>query len=142
MRTPHKETEAARGVDVVCWQTNHFWPWAGAEGKHALFPGGWKDKVLGSDVGIVAVLGVLGYWAYSVGSAWPVLALYGAPYLVRPYSACHTCKQTTTCVCSGHARSLFPSKAHLHLDHTPALTRKHPPSGSGRSTRIVRRFRL
>lgn len=63
-------------------KTNHFWPWAGAEGKHALFPGGWKDKVLGSDVGIVAVLGILGYWAYSVGSVWPVLALYGAPYLV------------------------------------------------------------
>lgn len=26
-------------------KTNHFWPFAGATGRHALFPGGWKDKV-------------------------------------------------------------------------------------------------
>jgi hypothetical protein len=98
----------------VRWQTNHFWPWAGAEGKHALFPGGWKDKVLGSDVGIVAFLGLLGYWAYSVGSAWPVLALYGAPYLVRPYTRYST---------FSHCLLL----THTHLYHTPAplITRRH-----------------
>jgi len=63
-------------------QTNHFWPYAGATGKHALFPGKWTEKALWSDVGILAVLGGLGYWAYAVGSIWPVVALYVGPYLV------------------------------------------------------------
>ena len=63
-------------------QTNHFWPYSGAEGRHALFPGKWASKVLLSDIGIVAVLAALGAWAFSAGSLWPVLALYVAPLLV------------------------------------------------------------
>jgi len=64
-------------------KTNHFWPWAGADGKHALFPGQiYKDKVLWSDVGIVGFLGALAYWAYSAGSVVPVALVYGMPYLV------------------------------------------------------------
>ena len=62
--------------------TNHFWPWAGEQGRHSLFPGGWKKKVLFSDVGVLAVLGALAYWAYAAGSVLPVLALYVGPYLV------------------------------------------------------------
>ena len=61
--------------------TNHFWPWAGAEGRHALFPGKWRAKVLLSDVGVLAVLGALGAWAYAAGSVVPVLALYVGPYM-------------------------------------------------------------
>eukprot|EP00854_Cymbomonas_tetramitiformis_P003850 gene3850-4808_t len=63
-------------------KTNHFNPNAGAKGKHALFPGGWKNKVWWSDVGIVAFMAGLVYWGVCAGSAWPVLALYGGPYLV------------------------------------------------------------
>lgn len=63
-------------------ETNHFWPYAGAKGKHALFPGKWANKALWSDVGILATLGGLAYWAYAAGSIMPVLALYGGPYLV------------------------------------------------------------
>jgi omega-6 fatty acid desaturase (delta-12 desaturase) len=62
--------------------TNHFWPWAGASGRHALFPGKWGSKVLLSDIGIVAVLGALVAWGVAVGSAWPVVALYVAPLMV------------------------------------------------------------
>jgi len=62
--------------------TNHFWPWAGEQGRHSLFPGGWKKKVLMSDVGCFAVIGLLAYWAYAAGSIMPVLALYVGPYLV------------------------------------------------------------
>jgi len=60
--------------------SNHFWPTAPF--SEALWPGSWKNKVWRSDIGVLAMLGILGYWAYSVGSMWPVLALYGAPYLV------------------------------------------------------------
>ena len=35
-----------------------------------------------SDVGIAAFVGGLVYWGVRAGSAWPVLALYGGPYLV------------------------------------------------------------
>jgi len=63
----------ARGV------TNHFWPaWPFSAG---LFPGGWARKVWLSDIGVVGMLGLLGWWMYSAG-VLPVLALYGGPYLV------------------------------------------------------------
>jgi len=62
--------------------TNHFWPWAGEQKRHSLFPGKWKNKVLQSDVGIFAVLAGLTAWAVKAGSVWPVLALYGGPYMV------------------------------------------------------------
>jgi len=62
--------------------TNHFWPWAGAAGRHALFPGKWAGKVLFSDVGCVAVIAALIGWAAAAGSAWPVLALYVGPLFV------------------------------------------------------------
>jgi fatty acid desaturase len=61
--------------------TNHFWPWAGASGRHALFPGKWAAKVLLSDVGVFATIGALVAWGVSAGSALPVLALYGGPYM-------------------------------------------------------------
>jgi fatty acid desaturase len=63
----------ARGV------TNHFWPaWPFSE---ALFPGAWRGKVWLSDIGVVAMLGLLGWWASSAGF-FPVLAIYVGPYLV------------------------------------------------------------
>jgi omega-6 fatty acid desaturase (delta-12 desaturase) len=62
--------------------TSHFWPWAGAQGRHALFPGKWADKVLLSDAGCLAVLAGLALWALRCGSAWPVVALYAGPLLV------------------------------------------------------------
>ena len=59
--------------------TNHFWPtWPFSA---ALFPGGWTRKVWLSDVGVLAMLGLLGWWTYSSGFL-PVLALYIGPYLV------------------------------------------------------------
>eukprot|EP00238_Polyblepharides_amylifera_P004547 CAMPEP_0196579266 /NCGR_PEP_ID=MMETSP1081-20130531/19816_1 /TAXON_ID=36882 /ORGANISM="Pyramimonas amylifera, Strain CCMP720" /LENGTH=451 /DNA_ID=CAMNT_0041898785 /DNA_START=101 /DNA_END=1456 /DNA_ORIENTATION=- len=61
--------------------TNHFLPNAGAKGKYALFPGGWKNKVYLSDIGIAGALGGIGYLAYTFG-VLPVLALYGAPLMV------------------------------------------------------------
>jgi omega-6 fatty acid desaturase (delta-12 desaturase) len=62
--------------------TSHFWPWAGATGRHALFPGKWAPKVLLSAAAVAAVVAGLGAWAVAAGSAWPVLALYGGPLLV------------------------------------------------------------
>jgi len=61
-------------------KTNHFYPTAGAEGRHALFPGPWKEKVWWSDVGIFAVLGFLGYAAY-LTSPMTVMAMYVGPYM-------------------------------------------------------------
>ncbi len=59
--------------------TNHFWPaWPFSA---ALFPGEWRRKVWLSDIGVVAMLGLLGWWASSAGFS-SVLALYGGPYLV------------------------------------------------------------
>jgi omega-6 fatty acid desaturase (delta-12 desaturase) len=59
--------------------TNHFWPvWPFSA---ALFPGAWQRKVWLSDIGVVAVLGLLGWWTYSAGFL-PVLAVYVGPYLV------------------------------------------------------------
>ena len=60
--------------------TSHFWP--AKPFSAALFPGKWRAKVWISDLGIIATLGVLGWWAYSVGSILPVVALYVGPYLV------------------------------------------------------------
>jgi omega-6 fatty acid desaturase (delta-12 desaturase) len=63
----------ARGV------TNHFWP--GWPFSAALFPGEWRRKVWLSDIGVVVMLGLLGWWTYSAGFL-PVLAVYVGPYLV------------------------------------------------------------
>ena len=59
--------------------SNHFWPFKPFSDK--LFPGKWKQKVLWSDVGVLAMLGLLGFWAKSAG-IWTVLAVYGGPYIV------------------------------------------------------------
>lgn len=61
-------------------QTSHFNPWAGEQGKHALFPGKWKDKVLKSDVGVFVTVAALGLAAAKAGFA-AVAALYVGPYL-------------------------------------------------------------
>ena len=59
--------------------TNHFWP--GWPFSAALFPGEWRRKVWLSDIGVVAMLCLLGWWGWSAG--FPrVLALYVGPYLV------------------------------------------------------------
>lgn len=59
--------------------TNHFWPvWPFSA---AMFPGKWRGKVWVSAVGVLAMLGLLGWWASVAGIA-PVLALYVGPYLV------------------------------------------------------------
>jgi fatty acid desaturase len=64
---------SARGM------TNHFWPaWPFSA---ALFPGEWRRKVWLSDIGVVAMLGLLGWWT-SIAGFPAVLALYGGPYLV------------------------------------------------------------
>jgi len=60
-------------------RTNHFWPaWPFST---ALFPGEWRRKAWLSDIGVVAMLGLLGWWAYAAGIP-RVLAVYGGPYLV------------------------------------------------------------
>lgn len=59
--------------------TNHFWPTAPFSEK--LWPGSWKEKVWKSDIGVVAVLAGLAFWASKAGLA-AVCALYFAPYLV------------------------------------------------------------
>jgi omega-6 fatty acid desaturase (delta-12 desaturase) len=59
--------------------TNHFWP--GWPFSTALFPGEWRRKVWLSDIGVVVMLGLLGWWTYSAGFL-PVLAVYAGPYLV------------------------------------------------------------
>jgi len=59
--------------------TNHFWPaWPFSA---ALFPGEWRRKVWLSDIGVLIMLGLLGWWTYSSGFL-PVLAVYVGPYLV------------------------------------------------------------
>ncbi len=59
--------------------TNHFWPaWPFSA---ALFPGDWRRKVWLSDIGVVLMLGLLGWWTCLAGFA-SVLALYIGPYLV------------------------------------------------------------
>ena len=59
--------------------TNHFWP--GWPFSAALFPGEWRRKVLLSDIGVVVMLGLLGWWTSIAGFA-PVFAVYVGPYLV------------------------------------------------------------
>ena len=59
--------------------TNHFWPLKPFSAK--LFPGSWQRKVWISDLGVLGMLGLLGWWASRAGFG-PVLALYGGPYLV------------------------------------------------------------
>ena len=59
--------------------TNHFWP--GWPFSAALFPGEWRRKVWLSDIGVVVMLGLLGWWTYAAGFL-PVLAVYVGPYLV------------------------------------------------------------
>ncbi|MEZ6087781.1 MAG: fatty acid desaturase [Pirellulaceae bacterium] len=63
----------ARGV------TNHFWP--AKPFSAAMFPGKWRGKVWLSDLGVLATLALLGWWAYAAGSIVPVLAVYVGPYL-------------------------------------------------------------
>ncbi|MDA1050386.1 MAG: fatty acid desaturase [Planctomycetota bacterium] len=64
----------ARGI------TNHFWP--ARPFSAAMFPGKWRTKVWLSTLGVLATLGVLGWWVYAAGAIVPVLALYAGPYLV------------------------------------------------------------
>jgi len=59
--------------------TNHFWP--GWPFSGALFPGEWRRKVWLSDLGVVVMLSLLGWWTYAAGFL-PVLAVYVGPYLV------------------------------------------------------------
>jgi len=61
--------------------TNHFWPFKPF--SDALFGERWRAKVLVSAAGVLAMLAVLTTWAVSAGSLWPVIALYGGPYLVN-----------------------------------------------------------
>lgn len=62
--------------------TNHMWPFAPfRNGRKELFPKAWKSKVLLSDVGIVAMAGILMWWAKTSGFM-PVFALYLAPLMV------------------------------------------------------------
>jgi fatty acid desaturase len=59
--------------------TNHFWPiWPFSA---ALFPGTWRLKVWISDIGILAMLGILAWWTRHAGFV-TVLAVYIGPYLV------------------------------------------------------------
>ena len=59
--------------------TNHFWPLRPFSAE--LFPGQWRRKVWLSDLGVLAMLGLLGWWVSHAGFV-PVLALYVGPYLV------------------------------------------------------------
>ena len=60
--------------------TSHFWP--ARPFSTALFPGQWRAKAWVSTLGVIAMLGCLGWWALSAGTIVPVLALYVGPYLV------------------------------------------------------------
>lgn len=60
-----------------------------------LFPGAWKKKVLLSDIGVVAMAGVLIMLAQRFGTAF-VLAAYGGPYLfVNAWLVAYTWLQHT-----------------------------------------------
>lgn len=59
--------------------TNHFWPTAPFSDE--LFPGRWKRKVRLSALGVLAVIGLLIWWAVAAGPM-AVVALYVGPYLV------------------------------------------------------------
>jgi omega-6 fatty acid desaturase (delta-12 desaturase) len=60
--------------------TSHFWP--AKPFSTVLFPGQWRAKAWVSTLGVIAVLVVLGTWAFAAESIVPVLALYVGPYLV------------------------------------------------------------
>ena len=60
-------------------RTNHFWPLKPF--SNAMFPGQWRRKVWLSDLGVLAVVGMLIWWTSQAGVA-SVLALYVGPYLV------------------------------------------------------------
>ena len=60
-------------------RTNHFWPWN--DGEQEMFPGKWKNRVFISDIGILAMLCVLAFWAKST-SICKVFLMYGLPYAV------------------------------------------------------------
>ena len=69
---------SARGV------TNHYWPdplTTPEQPKQELFPGQWKEKVLKSDVGVVAVVASVATWAFCNGIP-QMMALYGGPLIV------------------------------------------------------------
>ena len=64
--------------------TNHYWPdpiTTPDMPKKELFPGNWKEKVWKSDIGIAAMAGALGAWAFCNGIP-QVMALYGGPLIV------------------------------------------------------------
>lgn len=64
--------------------TNHFYPnplTTPDQPKKELFPGNWKEKVLASDIGIAATVGVVAAWAACNGVP-QMMALYGGPLLV------------------------------------------------------------
>lgn len=64
--------------------TNHYWPdpiTTPDMPKKELFPGNWKEKVWRSDIGIAAMFGALGAWAFCNGIP-QVMALYGGPLIV------------------------------------------------------------
>ncbi len=60
--------------------TNHFFPHGRFESD--LFPARWHRKVWASAAGVIAMHGVLIWWAFAAGSVVPVLALYVGPLLV------------------------------------------------------------
>jgi len=64
--------------------TNHFIPvkpFSTGDKNTELFPGAWKNKVWMSDVGIVAMMGVLTAWASTMGF-WHMAALYLGPLAI------------------------------------------------------------
>lgn len=61
-------------------RTNHFWPWKPFANK--LFPARFTRRVLASTAGVLAMLGLLTWWAVAT-SPLLVVALYGGPYLIN-----------------------------------------------------------
>lgn len=64
--------------------TNHYMPdplTPPPSPNKELFPGNWKAKVLKSDIGIAAVLGIVAAWSVCDGIP-EVMALYGGPLIV------------------------------------------------------------
>ena len=110
--------------------TNHFWPWAGASGKFALFPGKWAAKVLWSDLGVAVVLAGLVAWAAAAQSAWPVMALYAGPYLfVNFWLVLYTWLQHTDVdvphfECAPLQRCALPSPPPCRVAWPSSLTRR------------------
>ena len=64
--------------------TNHYWPdplTTPKQPKMELFPGGWKEKVFKSDIGVAAVATGAIVWAVCNGLP-QMMALYGGPLIV------------------------------------------------------------